>query len=244
MKRVLQATGVKRLLGSTGAKGLIPFLAAGAIGAVALLRPVAPPSANAGTGGWSSAGPDPQGGRARVTAAPKAMVYVAGDVVRPGVYPVRPEARTRDALALAGGARPDADLVAVNLAAHVRDGDEIVVPIRGQSPPPNAARSGTAHGRGHRSGGPRRHTDGTAGGGGSRRHRRTHRDGSPPAEVDINTADADTLAMIPGIGGGLAKRIVEFREQNGAFASVDELLDVAGITEHRLDAMLPYVVAR
>jgi competence protein ComEA len=126
----------------------------------------------------------------------------------------------------------------------VRDGDEIVVPAHGESPPPNAARGGTRHGRGHRSGGPRRRTDGSTSAGRSGRHRRTHRDGSPPAEVDVNTADADTLAMIPGIGGGLAKRIVEFREQNGAFASVDELLDVAGITEHRLDAMLPYVVAR
>ena len=62
--------------------------------------------------------------------------------------------------------------------------------------------------------------------------------------MDINTADAETLATIPGIGGGLAERIVAFREQNGPFASVDELLDVAGITEHRLDAMIPYVVAR
>jgi competence protein ComEA len=235
---------MKRLLGSTGVKRVVPFVAAGAIGAAALLRPVTPPSANAGPGGWSSAPPDSHGGRARRTAAPQAMVYVAGDVIRPGVYPVRPEARTRDALALAGGARPDADLVAVNLAAHVRDGDEIVVPVHGEPPPPNAARGGTRHGRGHRTGGPRRRTDGTTSAGRGGRHRRTHRDGSPPAEVDINTADADTLAMIPGIRGGLAKRIVEFRAQNGAFASVDELLDVAGITEHRLDAMLPYVVAR
>jgi competence protein ComEA len=190
------------------------------------------------------------------------MVYVAGYVLRPGVYPVRPEARARDALALAGGARSDADLVAVNLAAHVRDGDEIVVPPRG-APAPNAVSGG--HGRSRRAGGlcrdgaacrtrgPRRaHRSGVASDSGrdgrplrsGGRGRRPRGDGAPPAEVDINTADADTLAMVPGIGGGLAKRIVEFREQNGAFASIDELLDVAGITEHRLDAMLPYVIAR
>ena len=218
-------------------KTLIPIAIAAAVGAVALFRPVPPPVA--GPSGWSSAAPEARGGRnARRTPAPPAMVYVAGDVVRPGVYPVGPAARTRDALSLAGGTRPDADLVAVNLAAHIRDGDEIVVPVRGAPGSANGAPGARGHGRGHRTGGPHR-APGTA------RHRRSRRGEPPPAaEVDINTADADTLASIPGIGDGLAKRIVEFRAENGAFASVDELLDVAGITEHRLDAMLPYVVAR
>ena len=62
--------------------------------------------------------------------------------------------------------------------------------------------------------------------------------------MDVNAADADTLATVPGIGPGLAARIVAFREANGPFATVDELLDVSGITDHRLDALLPYVVAR
>ena len=164
------------------------------------------------------------------------MVYVAGAVARPGVYAVRPDARAKDALALAGGTRPGADLVAVNLAAHVRDGDEIVVPVRGAMlPAATRARGGGRHGAG-------RPTRGAYGG---KRHRRSRRDEPPPAaQVDINAADADTLATIPGIGPGLAERIVAFRTSNGPFASVDELLDVAGITDRRLDAILPYVVAR
>jgi competence protein ComEA len=224
-------------------KQFIPIIAAAAIGAAVLLRPVPPPPAAAG--GWTSAPADPHAGRGRRTPAPQAMVYVAGDVVRPGVYAVRPEARTRDALALAGGARPGADLVAVNLAAHVRDGDEIVVPVRGAAAPDTRGSPGRGHRRAHRAGGPHR-ADGAYGatGTGGKRHRRSRHDQLPPAMVDVNTADADTLATVPGIGEGLAKRIIAFREQNGAFASVDELLDVAGITEHRLDAMLPYVVAR
>lgn len=251
--------GVKSLIPPMGVKRVIPLIAAAAVAAAAVLRPVPPPTvaAGTGTGGWSSTPPDPRGGRVRHTLAPQAMVYVAGDVVRPGVYAVRPEARTRDALALAGGARPDADLVAVNLAAHIRDGDEIVVPARDAAGPANAIRGSRGNGRGRRAGGPRRSTDGgtrgtsaspgasgTHGAGGKKRHRRSWRGEPPPAEVDVNTADAETLASVPGVGEGLAKRIIAFREQNGAFASVDELLDVAGITEHRLDAMLPYVVAR
>jgi competence protein ComEA len=231
---------LQRLVRPPEVKRLVPVLVAAVLGAAVLLRPVPPPTAGA-TGGWSSPPPDAHGAHGRRTPAPQAMVYVAGEVARPGVYPVRPEARTRDALALAGGTRPDADLVAVNLAAHVHDGDEIVVPARGAGAAAAAGRRG--HGRGRHLGGPR-HSGTAAGGRGHGRHRRSHRDELPPSEVDINTADADTLASIPGIGEGLAKRIIAFRDRNGAFASVDELLDVAGITEHRLDAMLPYVVAR
>jgi competence protein ComEA len=164
------------------------------------------------------------------------MVYVAGEVGRPGVYPVRPDARAKDALALAGGTRPDADLVAVNLAAHLRDGDEIVVPARGAPLAAPARTSGASHRiGGRRAHGPRR----------GRPHRHARADEPPPAgQVDINAADAGELATIPGIGPGLAERIVAFRTSNGPFASVDELLDVSGITDRRLDALLPYVVAR
>jgi competence protein ComEA len=217
-------------------KRWIPLVLAGAAVAFVLFRPAPPPTA--GANGWSAVTGEPSTGRARRTPAPRAMVYVAGEVMRPGVYPVAAEARVRDALALAGGARPNADLLAVNLAAHVRDGDEIAVPARGAEPAPASHRRARGHAGGRKTGG-----HGARAGHG--KHRRARRDQAPPvAEVDINTADAEALAAIPGIGEGLALRIVEFRRQNGPFASVDELLDVAGITEHRLDAMIPYVVAR
>jgi competence protein ComEA len=218
----------------TGVKHVVTAIAAAAIGAAVFFRPVPPPPVAAS--GWSTKSDGTSGAGPRRTAAPQAMVYVVGEVVRPGVYPVRPDARTKDALALAGGTRPDADLVAVNLAAHLRDGDEIVVPVRGARLAAPARTGGAAsHGSGRRAHGPRR----------SGRHRHARADEPPPAgQVDINAADAGTLATVPGIGPGLAERIVAFRQANGAFASVDELLDVAGITDRRLDAMLPYVVAR
>jgi competence protein ComEA len=224
---------VKHLIAS--AKPLIPVLTAAAVGAAVLLRPVGPPPPVAASG-WATGADSPPGARPHRTAAPQAMVYVAGEVARPGVYAVRPDARAKDALALAGGTRPEADLVAVNLAAHLRDGDEIVVPVRGARPAaPARTRGAASHGSGRRAHRPRR----------SRRHGHARADEPPPAgQVDVNAADADTLATIPGIGPGLAERIVAFRETNGAFASVDELLDVSGITDRRLDAMLPYVTAR
>jgi competence protein ComEA len=170
--------------------------------------------------------------RAAAPVAPRVLVYVAGAVVHPGVYAISGEARAQDALAKAGGPTRDADLVAVNLAAHVSDGDEIAVPHQGDVRSTTPARS--AHRR--------------ASSGASRRTRRRPRSGdrstdgtgaAAAAIVDINAADAHALAELPGIGQTLAERIVEFRSLNGSFASVDGLADVSGITPQRLEILTP-----
>jgi competence protein ComEA len=200
--------------------------AALALGAFLWFRPSAMPSAAATSAdGWTAPSPAARASPGR-RATEAALVYVAGEVRRPGVYRVRPQDRVGDAVTLAGGLRPDADPVAVNLAAHLSDGDEIVVAARGAAPSrPHSRRIVGPHRRTKR--GPPRHG------------------AAPPASVvDLNRADADTLATLPGVGPGLAERIVAFRTANGPFASPDELLDVSGFTDRRLDAVLPYVTAR
>lgn len=172
----------------------------------------------------------PEGDRSPPPERPPTLVYVAGAVRHPGVYALADGARARDALARAGGATGDADLVAVNLAAHVADGDEIAVPRIGEAR--SAPRARSAHRR-------------TASGEG--RRRRPRRSDAPEAfsgpAVDLNAADERTLAELPGIGPTLAQRIVAFRSLNGPFASVDGLADVAGITPRRLDALAPRLTA-
>ena len=59
--------------------------------------------------------------------------------------------------------------------------------------------------------------------------------------VDINTAGAAELQSVPGIGKSLADRILAFREKNGAFGSVDDLLKVQGIGEKSLQKLRPYL---
>lgn len=169
----------------------------------------------------------------RAIAAPRAappatgvVVYVAGDVAHPGVYHLAAGTRVVDALERAGNAKPDADLVAVNLAEPLRDGEEIAVGAKGE----RLTRSPRARAR---------PTHAPRGARGTRRTRK--RATAPASPLDLNTADAETLASLPGVGIGLAERIVQFRDANGPFDSVDELADVAGITDRRLEQLAPYL---
>lgn len=143
-----------------------------------------------------------------------AIVYVVGAVARPGLYRVHAGARVDDAVQRAGGLRSDADPAAVNLAQHVSDGDEIHVLRMGEIAPA-----------------PRKQS----------KRKAASRAVPPQAVVDLNAADENALAAIPGIGPTLATRIVEYRRLNGPFASLDELADVAGMTQRRIDAMTAYV---
>jgi competence protein ComEA len=143
-----------------------------------------------------------------------AVVYVAGAVARPGLYHLRPGDRNARAVALAGGFNAAADTAGINLAAHAQDGDEIYVPRAGEARRTRALPHG------------------------SRRHgNRTPAAGS----VDVNHAAPAELARVPGIGRAVAQRIVQLRELQGPFASLDELLDVAGMTQSRLERARAYL---
>lgn len=145
------------------------------------------------------------------------VVYVAGAVKKPGLYHLRFGDRNAQAVALAGGLTASADPGAVNLAARATDGDEIYVTLQGE------ALRGRSVGR-H--------------GGHGRRHAAT---APPSGTVDVNQSDAAELAAVPGIGRALAPRIVELRHRAGSFASLDELLDIAGMTQTRLERARPYL---
>ena len=60
--------------------------------------------------------------------------------------------------------------------------------------------------------------------------------------IDINKADWEELATLPGIGEALARRIVEFRNKNGPFTSKEELLRVSGIGEKKLNDIISYIM--
>ncbi len=193
-----------------------------ALAALALWRPARPPAVLTGAAapaalpsfaGDAGARPHHRGSR-QYSHDDELVVYVAGAVKRPGLYHLRPGDRNAQAVALAGGPSASADAGAVNLAQRANDGDEVYVPVAGEAQ--------------HRRSPERR----------SRRHRAAApRSGS----VDVNQSDAAELAAVPGIGHAIAQRIVELREREGNFSSLDELLDVAGMTQSRLERARPYL---
>lgn len=155
---------------------------------------------DAGTGTSSAADPSS-------ASAAAVVVHVVGQVAAPGLVSVPVGARVADALTAAGGASPDADLTALNLARTVVDGEQIVVPRPGEAVAVAPSAPGTAAGT-------------TAPGSAT---------GTAAGPVDLNAADAATLDGLPGIGPVLAERIVAWRDANGRFTSVDELGEVSGI---------------
>lgn len=155
-------------------------------------------------------------------------VHVAGAVARPGVYSLSSDARVIDAARLAGGTTAELDPDAVNLAAPVADGARVFLPRRGRAVPAVAPSAGSGPG----SVGPASVGPASVVGAGA-----TSTGAPSSGPVSVNTASADELDGLPGIGPALAQRIVEFRTAHGGFRSVDQLLDVPGIGDAKLASL-------
>jgi competence protein ComEA len=144
------------------------------------------------------------------------IVHVAGAVRHPGVYRMRAGSRVDDAVTRAGGARRRADLSALNLAAELEDGRQVLVPLRASAASAGAATAGTT-------------TAGTTTGGVAA--------GTPAVPLNLNTATVEQLDELDGIGPTTAQHIIEYREAHNGFGSVEELDQVPGIGEARLTAL-------
>jgi competence protein ComEA len=131
-----------------------------------------------------------------VRTAPRLVVDVAGAVRRPGLYRLATGTRVDDAVAAAGGGTARADLTAVNLAAPLSDGEQVLVPARGAAGAAGASAGSTI--------------------------------------VDLNSATAEQLDTLPGIGPSTAAKIIAYRQQHGAFHSLAELDAISGIGPSKL----------
>jgi competence protein ComEA len=130
------------------------------------------------------------------------IVDVTGWVRKPGVFAFEPGDRVIDAVERAGGARDNADLTLLNLAAPLVDGQQILVPKEGAQAP------GTVPGT----------TPGTTG-----------VPGATGGLININTADEATLETLNGVGPVLGASIIAYRTEHGPFTSIDQLDEVSGI---------------
>lgn len=141
-------------------------------------------------------------------------VHVDGAVASPGVYVVEGELpRVNDAIVAAGGLGEGADTSGLNLAAAVADGDKVHVPLEGEEQPtapsePAGSSQASAQGVPASSG-----------------------------LVNINKAGVEELDALPGVGQSTAQAIVDDRDANGAFASIEDLMRVSGIGEKKFEKL-------
>ncbi len=152
------------------------------------------------------------------------VVYVSGAVKTPGVYTLAPGSRVDDAVRAAGGLSERAESAGTNLAAQLSDGEHVHVAAAGESAPSGALgpSSGSESAGGEKGSGAK-----SSGKGAGKKTAPGQKAGA--AKVNVNTAGAEELQTLPGVGPATAKAIVAWREENGRFRSVDDLLDVSGI---------------
>jgi competence protein ComEA len=143
----------------------------------------------------------------RAATVPALVVHVAGAVRRPGLYRLAEGKRVADAVARAGGATAPADTAAINLAAPLADGMQVIVPRRIAV----AAGGGGA---------------GTAGAA-----------AGAPARVSLSSASVSELDALPGVGPVTAQKIVDYRAAHGGFRAVEDLDAIPGIGPARIEQL-------
>lgn len=128
------------------------------------------------------------------------VVHVIGAVPRPGVYELAEGSRVRDAIQAAGGLLAGADVTFINLAALLEDGQQLDIPYEGGVPPEPFIVE------------------------------------PPPTSsanqeelVNINSATLEELDSLPGIGPTTAQKIIDYRNENGPFSRIEDIMNVSGI---------------
>lgn len=137
------------------------------------------------------------------------VVYICGAVAVPGVYELPEDARVIQAIEAAGGLLADADTVTVNHARKLEDGEQIRILTKEEAKEmQDCAVVEEIHGQA---------SDGNGSG--------------ETDKVNINLADETTLMTLPGIGQAKAAAIVAYRESNGKFTSITDIMKISGIKE-------------
>lgn len=142
-------------------------------------------------------------------------VHVVGAVTNPGLLELPRGSRVADALQAAGGAQATSDLTGLNLAKPLFDGEQIVVPVSLEAVQTSGSMSAALPA-----------------------------DSGLTGLVNINSAGEAELQTLPGIGPVKAAAIVAYRQQHGAFARPEDIMNVSGIGEKTYEKLKPLIIVR
>ena len=148
------------------------------------------------------------------SASANIYVYICGAVKNPGVYELAADSRIYQLVEQAGGLSKKADQTSVNLAEPLQDGQMVRIPEKGSAGSRDTAETteGTSAQPSDTASGSENVSDGTG-------------------RVNINTATREQLMTLTGIGESKAERILEYREKNGSFQKIEDIMKIAGIKE-------------
>ena len=136
-------------------------------------------------------------------ASKEIAVYICGAVKKPGVYKFNTASRVCDAVKAAGGFKKNADTISINQAEYLKDGEQITIPVKTNVKPGSSG-------------------DGKSDSNNSK---------ASSNLVNINPADENELMTLPGVGESKAASIIEYRNKNGNFTKIEDIMKITGIKE-------------
>lgn len=155
----------------------------------------------------------------------KITVYVSGAVANPGLHEIAPGSRAVEAIAAAGGMTEEANKDKVNLAKICKDGMQVNVPRLSAKERRRLAAASSAE---------------AAEQGSAFYNSAQESESALTSKVHLNTATAEELETLPGVGAVTAQRIVEYRSAHG-FARIEDLMNVKGIGQAKFKKMQPWL---
>lgn len=148
------------------------------------------------------------------------VVHITGEVNYPGVVVLKEGARVVDAIEAGGGETDEADLSSLNLAYMLSDGEKIYVPNKEETSQESQEREYITSAKDN-----------------SEQSENGEKSTGTNFKININTAKQEELTQITGIGESTAKKIIEYRTQNGKFKSIEDIKNIPGIGDSKFNAM-------
>lgn len=146
------------------------------------------------------------------------VVYICGEVKESKVLTLKENSRICDAIDAVGGITENADITNINLAYILEDGEKIYIPKKGEETQTEDNSNSS-----------------------SQMHSYTS---SKSTKININKATQTELETIPGIGPSSALKIINYREENGKFKSIEDIKNVSGIGDKKFESIKEYITVK